>query len=271
MKRLKVLLTKRRNHGFTLVEMIVSVALLAILLAGMVLFIAPILESYTENQTLYTAENVATAIQEQITHSLRNAYQVSIFTNATYEMNADAVIKDDVQKMVEYVNKKNNDDTIKVNRLYELHCMSLRYVNGQYILCNEPVEMTGTGTGGYLAGNDDNDALVDYTKAFSDVIYDGLYMDFSFIKPIETKDDGTTFVSKDTYQYAIKAYSDASKKSVVFNGSGMAECYAIKTMLRAKAPESEYFINIENQPEIDGNHDIYIYYVTRKLKGVTTP
>lgn len=269
MKKFIRLLTKRRNHGFTLVEMIVSIALLAVLLGGMMIFITPILASYNNNQTLYTAENVSTAMQEYITHSLRNAYQVNIFTNANYDSNATADVTDKVSPMATYVNGKNGAGTTSANRLYELKCLSLRYNDGKYILCNETVDVSVT-SGSYLSGNDDNKNLQTANKAFSDVLYDNLYMDFTFALPDEDPDEAVEKLSKDTLELTIKSYTDKDKKNLVFFGTGLSEFYAIKTMLRSKAPEAEYYVKINELTPTEGNNDIYIYYVTRKLKGVGT-
>ncbi|MGN0687516.1 MAG: prepilin-type N-terminal cleavage/methylation domain-containing protein [Oscillospiraceae bacterium] len=270
MKKLLIILKKRRSHGFTLVEMIVAVALLAILLAGMMIFITPILQSYKDNQTLYTAENVATSIQRTITGTLRNAYQVAIFTSADYNSNKTTAIMDKVKPLATYVNSKNADTTISLNRLYELRCLSLRCNDGQYYLCDEVVTTNPTPGNGYIVGNADNSALLDSTKVFSDVLYNGLYMDFGFSIPTETKSDGTTQPSIDTLKYTIKAYGDKNKKSVVFNGAGMTELYAIKVLRRSGGAAAEYNITVNDVSSATGK-DIYIYYVARKLKGVSGP
>ncbi len=269
MKKLIRILKKRRNHGFSMVEMIVAVALLALLLGGMMITISPILQSYNDNQTLYTAENVATCIQEEITHTLRNAYQVNIFTDMTYTDNwNNTSVQNKIKAMADYVNAKNADTAISSNRVYELKCLSLRYNEGQYYLCNENVNTVGA-AGQYITGNANNAALDSSRKCYSDVLLDGLYMDFGFSMPTETKADGTAIVSKDTFKLDITAYSDADKKSIVYAGSGLSECFAVKTMLRAKAPDSDYFVKISSGGSATGK-DIYIYYVARRLKGVTS-
>ena len=73
MKKMIRLLRKRGSGGFTLVEMIVSVALLAVLMGGMILFISPVIRTYNDNTTDITAENTTTCVQEYISRTIRNS------------------------------------------------------------------------------------------------------------------------------------------------------------------------------------------------------
>lgn len=254
MKKIVRLLTKRRNHGFTLVEMIVSIALLAVLLGGMMIFISPILASYNDNQKLYTAENVSNCVQEYITHSLRNAYAVNIFTNASYDDNADAAVTDKVGQMVTYVNDKNKNTDNK-NRSYELRCISLRAEGDKVYMYNEQIDTSKT-LGTYLNGS---------KKVFSDVLYNNLYMEYEFSLPDENPDEAVEELSKDTFAYTIKAYGDKDKKKLVFIGTGLSELYAVRTMLTSGGKNSEYYINLIDLASASGGKDIYIYYIARKL------
>ena len=86
---------KRCKSGFTLVEVIVSCALLAILLMGMMLFITPIVKSFNDPNRNLVAENITTCIQNYITLTTRNATNVAIFANtneASVKANGNAVI-----------------------------------------------------------------------------------------------------------------------------------------------------------------------------------
>lgn len=56
------LLKKQNKGGFTLVEVVVSVALLAILMGGMMMFIAPIVRNFNDNQKDQSAQSVAACI-----------------------------------------------------------------------------------------------------------------------------------------------------------------------------------------------------------------
>ena len=59
MKSMIRLLKKRNKGGFTLVEVVVSVALLAILMGGMMMFIAPIVRNFNDNQKDQSAQSVS--------------------------------------------------------------------------------------------------------------------------------------------------------------------------------------------------------------------
>ena len=86
---------KRCKSGFTLVEVIVSCALLAILLMGMMLFITPIVKSFNDTNRNLVAENITTCIQNYITLTTRNATNVAIFANtneASVKANGNAII-----------------------------------------------------------------------------------------------------------------------------------------------------------------------------------
>ena len=70
MKAILRRLKKRNSGGFTLVEVIVSCALLAVLLGGMMLFIYPVIRTFDDTEKVYTADNVANCIDEYITKKI---------------------------------------------------------------------------------------------------------------------------------------------------------------------------------------------------------
>ena len=84
MKSMIRLLKKRNKGGFTLVEVVVSVALLAILMGGMMMFIAPIVRNFNDNQKDQSAQSVSACINDYIVHSIRYATQVAVFSNTDY-------------------------------------------------------------------------------------------------------------------------------------------------------------------------------------------
>ena len=85
MKAILRRLKKHNSGGFTLVEVIVSCALLAVLLGGMMLFIYPVIRTFDDTEKVYTADNVANCIDEYITKKIYNARRIAIFSNANYD------------------------------------------------------------------------------------------------------------------------------------------------------------------------------------------
>lgn len=244
-----------------MVEMVISVALLGVLMGGMVIMVAPILRSYSEEKQMLTATNVSNCVQEYITRSLRNASQICIVSNASYTDNGNAAVTGIVSSMKAYCDKKTT---------HTLNCISLRNINGQYYLCEEPI--TPASSGSYLQGNATPTAS---TKVFSDCLYNDLYMDFKFEPAsVETTDPATgattTTIAKDILATTVQTYTDATRKNMVFNGYGVTELRQIKVQLRAGAKEENYYLKFVDMGGTDDDHsDIYIYYVTRTLTGVS--
>lgn len=286
MRSIWKLLKKRRSGGFTLVEMVVSVALLAILLGGMMLFIAPIVRSFNDTKRDLTVENAATAVEEYITKSIRNASQIAIFS---YTNDAE-LTSGDKQKIISDMNKYcvgiNKDakglPLTEGKEKYLLKCISLRYDEStqKYILCQESVDMNGNGA---LKSVD-----IDKKKVFSDCLYNDVYLTFDMRMP-ENGDYNSTDTTiynrlekyrSDTLQMTIRAYSDPSRNNKVFEGTGISELRQIKFMRQqSKTNDSEYFMKmVPSNPEEDGsvhtfgeatsgNRNIYIYYAIRRLSS----
>lgn len=290
MKRLQRLLKKRSSGGFTLVEMVVSVALLAILLAGMMLFISPIIRSFNDDQTDLTAENVATAVEEYITRSVRNANQVAVFSYVSESDLASGDYQTIISEMVKFCTDANKDDSGTTlpegKEKYLLKCISLRYdsTSGQYFLCNESV-------------NKSNGSLqtvsLDSKKVFSDCIYKDLFLTVDISKTLNddfgrTEDDIYNKDEKyrsDALNIKICAFRDKNRGSKVFEGSGIAELRAIKGMLTEDRTNNQKYYYLKMVPEnpnpaddsmlsfagaASGKQDIFIYYVARRLAPTTT-
>ncbi len=285
MKRLKRLFCRRRNNGFTLVEMIVSLALLAILMGGVMLFMLPIIRSFDDTNRSYTAENAATAVEEYIVRSIRNANQVAIFNYvAPGDLTTDANIAAQITKMNQYC-KDINGTAPTGSEKYLLKCISLRYdsSDGKYYLCNEQVNMSGNGE---IA---DPSAITDSKKVFSDCLYNNMFMTFD-ISQIRNADynnpEATTKGDEfrtDTLSLTVTAYTDAARQNVdmVFQGSGIAELRQIKVMVKQDEKNKDsYYMMMQNPSNPDSPYtyanaptdkrDIFIYYVVRRLGTATT-
>lgn len=260
MKRIVTLLKKRRHGGFTLVEMIVSIALLAILLGGMVLFISPLMSSFNSTQTNLVAENVSTAVNEYITKSIRYANQVVVFTDTNYTRIV--TYKAMVEAMVDELDTLNSDPT---NKTYELKCISLKPdTDGMFYLYEETVSQD-TGT-------------IDLTKSrkvFSDSVYNGLFLDVEMAVPNDlTPDDAgnvdPTKLRDDTLSVTVRTYTDQAKTNLVFAGLGYIELHQIKFMLERGGKAEDYYVKL--QPVAPDTEDgIYIYYIVRRRGQPISP
>lgn len=264
MKKIRRLFSKKT--GFTLVEMIVSVALLAILLGGMMLFITPIVRSFNDNQTDLTAENSAVCVQEYITRSIRNANQVAIFANTNYtNISTTSAYTEKIKAMNQFCTDVNGVGTADANKTYLLKCISLKYddTDDRYYLYKETVNMNADGA---LTGVS--------TEVFSRCLFNDLYMTFELEKA-ENGDfpavAGSTEFRDDAINITINAYRDAARNSLAFQGSGIFELRQIKVMLAAGGQPTDYNLTIyptdqKSYAEMTaGSRDIYIYYIVRQL------
>lgn len=267
MNRLICVLRKRGSRGFTLVEMIVSVALLAVLMGGMMLFVSPILRSFNDTKTDLTAENVSTTIQEYLTRSIRNADQVAVFNYiGRDELASNSAIKTKIQSMNEFCSDRNQNQ-----KIYTLKCISLRYENGRYLLYNEDVNMNSNGQ---LSGNG--------TKVFSDCLYSDLYYTYNIKKTVNQeygKDPAEPMYRNDALEISINAYSDSNYTNLVFFGTGISDLRQIRVMrtMYNQSPDDYNLVTIPDNPDMlsgntldfndfdEAHRDIYIFYAVRKL------
>jgi len=83
-KRIKRLLRKRNNGGFTLVEVIVASALLGVLMLGVFGFVQPVLKSVKEKEQNARAVMLAETIESYISSSTKYAYYVQTFSGVTH-------------------------------------------------------------------------------------------------------------------------------------------------------------------------------------------
>lgn len=267
MKSMIRLLKKRCSGGFTLVEMVVSIALLAILLGGMMLIISPIIRSYNDNSKDYTAENTANCVEEYISRTLRSAQSVSVFMNTNAaSLTSDAAYSAEIKRMSDLVvknNAKNNNSGSGIKtQLYSLHCMSLKFDDGKYRLYDEFVST-------------DLDGAIDTTKSsavFSECLYKDLYLVCDFAKPKNGdfgKVTGAKEFREDALDMTVSVYRDSSYSNLVFYGTGITELRAIKGQILAGNQTANYKLSIyPNTPlkfseTADGSRDIYIYYIAR--------
>lgn len=282
-KKLQRLLKKRNSGGFTLVEVVISTALLGILIIGVLLFMTPVFGMLETNEDAAKADRVVSTVETYISKSLRGSLYIKVYTNTNASAGAHVtggMITDaDFQKMVTFMNTGSNKNN------YQLNCLSLKYVtdnnprnNSQnatakkYMLFNEAVDPT--------------QFILQPSSAkpvFDESFYEDIYPKFSFShldvyfdstgKEL-TADEVAADPSKldKTLTPAlimdILVYNDESMNDVyrIFTGKSIIEANLIKSTAVNTGGEYKIFDNTEHA----AGDDIFIFYITRKPK-VATP
>lgn len=291
-KKLKKLLSKRNNGGFTMVEVIVSAALLGVLLLGMLAFVSPVLNNIHDNEKNARALNVGSCIEHYISRSLRYANYVAIFQNAKYDdtqASGDITspnIPEKIAAMKAFVTSAENI------AVYELKCISLKWTMDEktqeykYML--------------YQEGFRTNTAEIDPAKAkpvFDGCLYDALYPEVKFTMTTNQGDwegaptvDPADIKVRPSHKIEVNIYDDPGMDfhDLVFVGTGYTEYLNIKSKDNpddASSPTGKKYriytgvetflrtdADVEADSSIIGPGDIYIYYVARKATyNSTTP
>ena len=262
---------KRRNGGFTMVEMIVSVVLLAILLGGMTLMITPILRSFSDTKRDLVAENVSTCIQTYISTSMQDATNVVIFANTNYDSIKTAA-NDKINGLKSFCKTQTSD----AKNAYTLQCISLKYdtTDNRYYLYNEESDL-----------NDSVNPLKGTSNlAFSECLYNDLYYSLSIYKALDLdKNDGTRM--NDTAEITISTYSDVAMSNLVFGGIGLTEFREIGRDIALRASNAKNTLDpfkfeiytgetitacdgFSTTDAVDGARDIYIFFTKYNYESI---
>lgn len=267
MNKILRLLKKRNNRGFTLVEVIISCALLGILVIGMCGFVAPVLSQIKDREQNAHALMISEAMQAYINRSIKNSNYVAIFENVTRaDMASTGKAKDNdaVKDMFEFVKKAENKD------IYEIKCIGIRWLEDKktnrhrYMLTNEYFSSTGY----YLD--------VDSTTR---MVFDECFYDNSFPKvtlDILTKDSKNTAIKT-----IIDVYENQDLDKLDFEGIGYADLININNSKINQYGTYKLYsktdTTIRTADKFAADHaddnvmpDTYIYYITRKVKVITT-
>ena len=217
MRKIIHIFRKRRNGGFTLVEMIVACAVLAVLMVGMIITISPVIQSYNDNSRNLVAENVATSLQNYITMSTRNATSVLIFGNTNEES-----IKNNANGHINAPKTFAKTKTGSGRDAYTLKCISLRYstADSRYYLYTETIDPTQTGDSANPFDNKGTRRTV-----FSNCIYDDIYYSMSFEKApnLDPATKDTKPILPATLGTTVMTYSDSACTNRTFSGIGLTE------------------------------------------------
>lgn len=280
MKRVKRLLSKRNNGGFTLVEVIISTALLGILVLGMTMFMSPLFGIMQDNTADVRANNLGTTLNYYLSRSVRNACFVAVFTNTKYEdftSNDGSAHVNTLKEMIEYVNKNKNTHRMK--------CISIRRVqdykgtNQKYMLFNEKV-----GADGLLVSSDNSTGNNSDRLVFEKCYYEGLFPTVEFSQPYLAKlKDGEDGKEEEDYEattelaptiqinVTIRDKDGTDANDVIFVGEGYSEIRNVKMSQKDTSLNLKYKIydpvpKAVNSTADEPNTDTFIFYVERILQ-----
>lgn len=291
LKKIKRRLFSRKNGGFTLVEVIVSSALLGILLVGIVAFITPAFKLMKTEETNAQASTIATAMENYITRSLRSTPYVKIFTNATlsdFAATSANMSSGDMKELLDWAAAAENAE------IYEIRCIGIRKATDPR--SNETKYML------YQSYVKDGQLTSTYEyPVFEGCFYNGLYPTLSIKQatnqyrdldddgnPVFPKnEDGTmqTLTNRPALELELNIYDDSqmNTSSLVYTGYGLTELYMISSNKFDPAPEknqNSYGYKIypttqvrdDSAAETANAQDTFIFYAARKLtESTSTP
>lgn len=280
---LKRLLGMRKNKGFTLVEVIISSALLGILVVGVVTFMTPVLSMIQSEQKSARAMMLAESIDTYISGSIRSAELVEVFTNVSLEE-------------AQTVGMMNDSSGAKGNitifmgagenaSIFEVRCIGVNWledsVSGRKKLMLTNCTVDNNFSGGYA--NQLTIKKVD--KVFDDSMYNGLHPRIT-LETFKAQDASGAETSANARGYMVssKVYlnpecynvtSEAirEKTNVAFEGVSYIQCVnlrapsssPIRQMYNTQAAIDSH--RGTNQYSDNGNYyyypDMLIYYVVR--------
>ncbi len=169
MLNLKRLLKKRNNGGFTLIEVVISCALLGILVLGICTFATPVMNSVSRGKANARATLFAETIDTYLAGILKNAKMVEVMQYTTLE-NANSGLKGatDADKGLNNIISFMSDATKSAN--YEVRCLGISWINDSRAPGKRKLMLTNNTVD---ASNDFK--ITGVSKIFDDVIYNQLY------------------------------------------------------------------------------------------------
>lgn len=241
----------RNKKGFTLVEMIISLAIISIMMMGMLAFFGPVTTMVGEMKEKTNAETAIVSINTYITKCIRDAKKVAVYQYYKYEELPQMSI---TPSKVPFSSEK---DEVKCLRLAWTKRTGSSY---GYILIEEEVDYDNLSN--LIIKNSKNytsDSVPDAKKVFKDGYYKDLNFLFKVNKISVTDDEGKT--SDFDYGCALSAvaYRDAALKDQIFSSENTMDYIVFNNMKINK----EAFTLTEATYDADSK-DIYIFYIVSK-------
>lgn len=247
MKKLsfKRLLKKRNNGGFTLLEVIVSCALLSILVLGVMGFIGPVMSIVRVNEKNAHATMLAETINSYINGCLKNAVMVQVFTNTKQNVasNPDKTggLKGKtgndagLNKINTFLNSEDTNG-VKNSKKYEVRCIGVCFEPDSTTPGRKKLVLTTCPVSKAISGSDFDLNIYPSTPFFDDVLYNGLYPVVNITNFSATKDADGNYTGDNERGYKVetevytdqKCYSTSSverdKSHLAFTGASYVNC-----------------------------------------------
>lgn len=236
-------LLKARSKGFTLVEVILSCALLSILILGIMMFVTPVLKMVTSGQKNARATMLSETVDTYIAGVLRTAAVVEVFENVNLTSTTGGSVnlgalssnaQQGINKISDFMSKS-SEDGIPNSSQYEVRSLAL--------VCKDDGAITSQGVRLYNATVDSGTLNLDATslktenQALNDLMFEGLYATIK-LENFNTINSSTGAETTDL----AKGYKIST---VVYNES---KCYNIAQDTRDKSIQAftgvTYFQNL---------------------------
>ena len=278
-KRIRRALLRKNNGGFTLVEVIVSSALLAVLLVGMMAFITPALNMMHTEEADSRAKTVAETIDSYINGSLRNSVYVAVFEHANMATDINdlngAIYKNvSLNKIKDFVVSGGSA------AVYDLKCLAIRRIYDskrqefKYAVTSETV----------LSNSVQLDAGKSYS-VFENCFYDGFYPDITLTALTNQIDgepalDPADLKNISAFETKVNIYTDPSMTDpyLVLAGKGYINFINMRSAILNSGdykiyPAADTFVrSADDATTLYGYAgDTFIYYVTRRATYNAAP
>lgn len=249
------------KKGFTLVEMIISLAIISILMMGMLTFFGPVTTMISDLNIENHAQTAIVNINTYITKSIIDAKKVAIYQNYSYSDLGEQYKACLSGSGVPY---SATGDDVKCLRLAWTKRTGTSY---GYILIEEEVDVSNgiseiklTNTKDYMS-----ESVPDSKKVFKDGYYKGLNftLAFSYInKEVEDPETGviSTVSLKDGCAISAVPFTDATYKEPINLGDNTRDYFIFNTMRVNKKEDFELY----NATIDDDSKDIFIFYIIEK-------
>ena len=266
---LKRLLQKRNNGGFTLVEVVISCALLSILVIGVFSFVSPVMSMINTGKKSSRATLLAESINSYISSALTSANMVAVYENA---IETDGRLTPDGSTFMLKHKTADNSGLWAIDKFmregdnankYEVHCIGIRFLENSKNPGTSKLMVTNELVYSVFPSGNQNEAmwLKNSTKIFDDVMYDGLY---PVVNLSTFSADASTSGSTDKargYCITTKVYGDdkiyssmvseQNKSYLAFTGTSYVKC------MNMHVPAEEPFST--NNSVVDAYKDLYGY------------
>lgn len=224
MKRLlnfKRLLSKKNKSGFTLVEVVISCALLGILIAGVVAFMTPVLSMIRSEHKSARATMLAESLDTYIAGCLKNAAKVEVFANANFdEAKSSGIYGTTPQVTGGVLNLTIFMEAGTNAQDYELRCLAFAWDKDEASVYSDHKKLmlfNCTVDNNFSGGYSNKLRITNAYKVFDDSLYDGLYPKLSLETFLQQDASGAEIPNSnaDGYRIVSRIYQDANCYNVI--------------------------------------------------------